>query len=97
MGLTTVQPLPLGTRSPTYALGNLSRGGRAMGWFYTRAPTFRRTVYALAVDRPGGLDGIAARMAHTKSRTDPGSITCRNGVHCLNRLGRSAFQYAHSD
>ncbi|EIU50481.1 hypothetical protein MA6G0125S_0718 [Mycobacteroides abscessus 6G-0125-S] len=31
--------MPLGTRSPTYALGNLSRGGRAMFWFYAEGLT----------------------------------------------------------
>ncbi|PVA60818.1 hypothetical protein D2E27_16720 [Mycobacteroides abscessus] len=31
--------MPLGTRSPTYALGNRSRGGRAMRWLYYQPPT----------------------------------------------------------
>ncbi|PVB12970.1 hypothetical protein DDJ68_22140 [Mycobacteroides abscessus] len=34
--------MPLGTRSPTYALGNRSRGGRAMCWFYSDGVTWRR-------------------------------------------------------
>ncbi|PVA66197.1 hypothetical protein DDJ87_08705 [Mycobacteroides abscessus] len=48
--------MPLGTRSPTYALGNLSRGGRAMHRFYAEGPTLS-PLHGLGDPQAGGDGG----------------------------------------
>ncbi|PVA64045.1 hypothetical protein DDK00_15045 [Mycobacteroides abscessus] len=72
--------MPLGTRSPTYVLGNLSRGGRAMRSFYAGGPT--------------SPVASARRPAHGESRT-PGSgigadvageAVCREGVGAFKQV-----------